>query len=86
MSLLRRYWFTFKNPPPFNPLGLGCGITAYNDVDAAQILASTIFAKCGVLEVEATTEEVDMRNLDQARVLPNIGDVLSRGVWFPLGY
>ncbi|WP_155847377.1 hypothetical protein [Asticcacaulis sp. AC402] len=86
MSLLHRYWYTFKGPPPFNPLGLGCGVTAYDDVDAAKILAATIFVKHGILDVEAVVEDVDVRGLDKHHVIPNIGDVSRRGVWFPQGY
>ena len=31
-------------------------------------------------------EDIDVRALDPNHVLPNIGNVTSRGIWFPLGY
>jgi hypothetical protein len=36
--------------------------------------------------VVQVVENVDVSTLDQKHVLPNIGDVTVRGVWFPLGY
>lgn len=86
MGELRRFWFTFKNPPPFNPLGLGCGVTARDHADAIEILTAKVFGKTSVLFVETVIEDVDIQTLDQDHVLPNMGFVTNRGVWFPQGY
>jgi hypothetical protein len=85
---LHRYWFTFSNPPKYNPLGLGCGITAFNYEDAVEILNSNVFVKLGLqaITIESVIEDVDVSGLDQGHVIPNMGMVLVRGVWFPLGY
>ncbi len=86
--LLHRYWFSLGNTPKCNPLGFGCGITAFTHQDAVEILHSKVFAK---LEGQAPTidyviEDLDVGDLDQGHVIPNMGMVLVRGVWFPLGY
>jgi hypothetical protein len=31
-------------------------------------------------------EDVDLSSLEQKHVLPNLGDVTARGIWFPQGY
>jgi hypothetical protein len=83
---LRRFWFTFRVAPEFSPLGLGCGVTARCREDAIQILSATVFAGRAVLMIESVVEDVDIRSLDQGHVVPNMGDVTQRGVWFPLGH
>lgn len=84
--MLRRFWFNFKNIPPFCPLWLGCGVTGYDHSDALQLLARTVFAENPQLEVDTMIEDVDIRTLDAGHVLPNMGMPAVRGVWFPLGY
>ncbi len=86
MTALRRFWFTFKNPPLFSPLGLGCGITAFDYEDAVNILVSMVFSDESLPEIDSVIEDVNIQTLDQKRVVPNIGLVVVRGVWFPLGY
>jgi hypothetical protein len=86
MSSLHRFWFTFTNPPQFSPLGLGCGVTAHNSEDAMTILRTQVFDSGAELKIEASIEDVDVQALDSHHVLPNMGDVTRRGVWFPLSY
>lgn len=86
MSSLHRFWFTFMNPPKFSPLGLGCGVTAHNFEDARDILQTQVFASETALTIDVVVEDVDIQTLDSHHVLPNMGAVTSRGVWFPLGY
>lgn len=86
MNLLRRFWFSFKDPPDFNPLNIGCGVTAYDVDDAINILNLCVFPMSGVLVIESVEENIDVQRLDKHHVMPNIGLVSSRGVWFPLGY
>lgn len=85
---LHRYWFTFSDPPKYSPLGLGCGVTAFNYKDAVEIMTSKVFAnfELPIPIIESVIEDVDVSNLDQGHVIPNMGLVLIRGVWFPLGY
>jgi hypothetical protein len=86
MSALRRFWFTFKEPPIFSPLGIGCGITAYDIVDASDILKKKIFHASEIPNLLSIIEDIDVQSLDKNHVIPNMGAVVSRGVWFPLGY
>jgi hypothetical protein len=86
MKNLHRFWFNFQNPPQFSPLGFGCGITAHSYEDATSILASTVFAGGTVPIIKSVIEDVDVQMLDPSHVVPNMGSVVTRGVWFPLGY
>lgn len=84
--MLHRYWFVFENAPEFNPLNLGCGISAYSYDDAVQLLRSRVGGKEVTLKISSVVEDVDIDTLDSGHVLPNLGDVTVRGIWFPLGY
>lgn len=70
MLQLRKYWFKFSNPPEFNSLGFGCGVTAYNADDAVQILNEKVFSSTGVLGIESVVEDVILENLDSGHVIP----------------
>jgi hypothetical protein len=83
---LRRFWFTFSNPPPFSPLVLGCGVTAVDRSDAEELLRISVTSKVPGLVIDEVVEDVDVRTLDAGHVVPNMGVVIWRGVWFPLGY
>ncbi len=86
MKALTRFWFTFKTVLEFNPLNIGCGVTAYDYEDACDILNQCVFMNKSIPEIASALENVDIRSLDQNHVVPNMGLVTSRGVWFPLGY
>lgn len=86
MNILRRFWFKFVNPPEFSPLALGCGVTAYDYADASNILKTRVFGEKPVLMIESVIEDIDIQTLDSNDVIPNMGVVVNRGVWFPLGY
>ncbi len=85
MKDLKRFWFTFSSLPRLSALNLGCGITAYSYEDAVRLLRERVFG--GDEPSIATVEEnVDVSKLDQKHVVPNMGVVVTRGIWFPLGY
>ncbi len=86
MKGLRRFWFTFVEPPMFSPLAFGCGVTGYDQSDALEILRGHVLASQPTLVVNTITEDVDVGALDAGHVIPNMGLVTVRGVWFPLGY
>jgi hypothetical protein len=81
-SLLRRYWFRFEATPTPGALGLGCGVTAFNLEDALRIAREVAPS----LTIKACIEDVDISELDQSHVIPNMGLVTERGVWYPLGF
>lgn len=80
MTHLRRFWFSFdlaRQPRS----RLGCGVTAWTREDAMAILQARIPAD--VPAIAACVEDVDVSTLDPRHILPNIGDVTARGIWFP---
>ena len=85
-TLLHRFWFTFKNPPQLSVLNLGCGVTAYSRDDALGLLQGRSSIPMDSLQIHEVVENVQIDSLDPGHVLPNMGDVSQRGVWFPLGF
>jgi hypothetical protein len=83
--LLRRYWFKFEPLGKPSSLNLGCGVTAYSLDDAVALLRERVFMDQPLPRIAQTIEDVDVRTLDQGRVIPNMGVVTRRGVWFPVG-
>lgn len=80
-----RYWITFKNPPRFSPLGLGCGVTAESEEAAIELIRHHVF-KGDAFEVLNIIENVAIPELDQGHVVPNMGNFFMRGIWWPIGY
>ena len=73
---LHRYWFTV-------PGHIGVGVTAHS-VGEAVALARDVCAQLDwPFDPGAVTEDVDVRDLDQNHIVPNIGPVNFRGVWYP---
>ena len=69
---LQRFWFR-------RPVGFGYGVTAYSIEDAEQLLTRAGLSRDWVEVIE----DVDVSSLDEGHVLPNIGGVTFRGVWYP---
>jgi hypothetical protein len=86
MGLLRRYWFAFKAFPHPTALNLGCGVTAYSYEDALHLLRERVFPASDLPEIVDFKVDVDVTRLDSNHVVPNLGLVVDRGVWFPQGY
>jgi hypothetical protein len=86
---LRRYWFRFpltiKDPHPPGTL-LGAGVTAFDQDDAINLLKERVFVKVPFPGIAGVQEDVDISTLDPGHVRPNMGNVLKRGIWFPIGY
>jgi hypothetical protein len=62
-------------------INLGCGVIAFSREDALALLRERVFLP--VLEV---IDDITRTALDQKHVVPNLGRVEERGVWFPQGY
>ena len=74
--LLRRYWFRTKEHDGF-------GVTAFSLDDAENFIneaANRFGWNYDLLEI---IEDVDVRNLDQGHIIPNMGAVNFRGIWYP---
>lgn len=83
---MRRYWFQFERLEKPTALNLGCGITAHDLVDAQAILHECILTRCKDLKVKSVRHDVSFDELDNRHVVPNIGNMALRGIWFPQGF
>ncbi len=81
---LIRFWFKFENDPI--PLKLGCGVTAFNDIDALTIIKELVFKNKDLPEVTTKIENIDITTLDQNHIVPNMYSPNFRGIWFPIGF
>ena len=86
MKTLNRYWFNFETLDRPSALNLGCGVTAYDYDDAISLLGHRVFAGKELPKIIGYHTDVDVSTLDQKHVLPNIGLITVRGIWFPQGY
>jgi len=73
---LRRFWF----PVPGH---LGVGVTAYSRTEAEALARAAADEVGWPFEGTNVVEDVDVRNLDQSHVVPNMGPVNFHGVWYP---
>lgn len=80
--MLKRYWFRFEALPYPNPFNLGCGVTAYDHDDAISLVMEG-FGSLEIPEILECISDVDVSTLDHRHVLPNIGNLSIRGMWFP---
>lgn len=83
---MKRYWFTFEHLPTPTPLNLGCGVTAMDLNDAQQLVAGKIFPEGPMPHIVSVQENIAISELDSRHVVPNMGTITQRGIWFPLGY
>jgi hypothetical protein len=83
MAALRRFWIRLAGDEMPVGFQMGCGVTAYTRDDAFALLLKVWPAKRGGPVIIDVSEDVDLTTLDQRHVLPNIGDMTRRGVWFP---
>ena len=75
-SSLRRFWFPI-------PGHSGIGVTANSRADAEALAAEAAAQMRWPFVVAGVIEDVDVRDLDQKHVVPNMGVVSWRGIWFP---
>jgi hypothetical protein len=79
---MRPYWVNFADLPSYHELGRGAGVTAIDEQDAATLIAENF----GHLTITTLRPIIDINELDQGKVRPNMGSIFLRGVWFPLGH
>lgn len=82
---MKRFWIEFEESIPYSPLSIGCGITANNYDDAISLLRDRVL-KGRDIKIRTIVADIDVSSLDAGHVLPNMGNVMVRGVWFPMGY
>jgi hypothetical protein len=74
--MLIRYWFK-------TDIGFGYGVTAFSQSDAEDLLSSVGNVTGKHRKVVEIIPNIDVRTLDQNRVIPNMGPPNIRGIWFP---
>ena len=82
MRKLRRFWFSFEKIGRPTPLNLGCGVTAYDYDDAIALLQERVFPEETIPKIIECIRDVDVSTLEANHVLPNLGSVIDRGIWF----
>lgn len=88
--MLIRYWIEFDDLEFPSVLGFGCGVTAYNLDDALKVMRAEL-ASIGILQqfnnrlpdIKNIVANVDISDLEENHVRPNIGNFFKRGVWWP---
>jgi hypothetical protein len=83
------YWIRFDlRLSDQHPIGVlsGVGVTAHDRQDALALVKELVFGDQDLPIVLEVQEGIDISKLDQKHVVPNMGNPLKRGVWFPLGY
>jgi hypothetical protein len=83
---LHRFWFEFERDRGLSSrLFFGCGVTAYNKDDALLLIAKQIYENSEMPKIVRVIEDVDISELDQGHVVPNMEAPIWRGIWFPKG-
>ncbi len=75
-KLHKTFWFESEK-------GLGVGVTAYDVDDAKYLIRSEKSVLNYRPNFKSYTEDIDIQLLDQNHVIPNMGIVTNRGIWFP---
>jgi hypothetical protein len=86
VSALRQFWFRFEPFPTPTAINLGCGVTAFSREDALALLRERVFGANGSPPLVEVIDDIARTALDPKHVLPNLGKLEQRGVWFPQGY
>jgi hypothetical protein len=87
--MLRRYWFVIYPQWRYGPWN--AGVTAISVEEAKELLLKN-FTKINYseplnrlktnMDIEII-ENIDVQLLDKEHVVPNMGPVIFKGVWFP---
>jgi hypothetical protein len=85
---LKWFWIEFeRDPNEVLPLGLGfgCGVTAWTSEDAFAVFQDRVVAYLREVSptIKSMREIKSLDELEQNHVLPNIGNPVVRGVWYP---
>lgn len=75
---LQRFWFPAS-------VGLGIGVTAWSVEEANQFANIALKSLPKEAKLDDPVIGVDIRDLDQLHVIPNMLPCNLRGVWYPVG-
>ena len=76
--LFKTYWI---EAPATHTLGLG--VTGFSRDDAFQLLSASGYDLRSDDPSVRITEGIQVADLDQSHIVPNMGPIVFRGVWFP---
>ena len=76
--LLKTYWI---ESPAIHSFGLG--VTAFSRDDAFELLCASGYTLRPDDPSIRVTEGIQVADLDQNHIIPNMGPIVLRGVWFP---
>ncbi|MEM9528115.1 MAG: hypothetical protein AAGA31_16000 [Bacteroidota bacterium] len=62
------------------------GVTGWTKEDALNLIQDNILKGGSTPNIKSMKEITSLNELDHHHVLPNIGEFVSRGIWFPQGY
>jgi len=62
------------------------GVTAWKKDDALNLIQDNILKEGLPPNIKSIKEITSLNELDQNHGLPNMGEFVSRGIWFPVGY
>ncbi len=79
---MTRFWFNFVRINQPHPINLGCGVTAFS-ADDAMLLIRAAFPNLALGSPINVTVNIDVSTLDAGHVLPNLGNPIVRGIWWP---
>jgi len=78
--ILTSYWITF---PEDRSAPLGIGVTAYSVEDAFRLLEERGYDYHRRMSRAEIRENIKIADLDQFHVVPNMGPIVVRGIWYP---
>jgi len=75
--------FWIKSPLPEAPLGFG--VTAWSLDDAFGVIAALDYGRYLPADLSCVEvhEDIQVAELDQSHVIPNMGPIAVRGMWYP---
>ena len=82
--MLTRYWITFVPSDELlsYSLGIGAGVTAFDDRDAVSLLEGA-FGCESLPAIQSISPDVCFDDLERDHVQKNLGNMAVRGVWYP---
>ncbi|MDB5276090.1 MAG: hypothetical protein JWR61_1045 [Ferruginibacter sp.] len=85
---LRRYWFITFPDNPYGPQNIG--VSAYTKEEAKLLIrqlslrdAYMALISASLNDTTKVIEDIDIRLLDQGNVIPNMGVVTFKRIWYP---
>lgn len=86
--MLTRFWFEFAGPLDewAFVLTAGCGVTAYSEHDAIDLIRERVLGGHPVPAIKRMIKDIDIRDLDEGSIRANMIAPNLRGVWFPMGF